>query len=180
METVWRTRRSTYTLPPIYTVRMQSFISRGVSLFTPSPSPSQSKPSTPNPPTKRTVCSAEDFIKAPLPEALFSKTDPATDGEECEHDCATCTIRYPAKFEVDQEDELYGHVNGWATHVLVATGKTDWVRDVADEEGSVMEAVEKGGVLPGNGVSCSSSVSVLSPCYSMFVLRSSDVVRRYC
>ncbi|BCS24498.1 sucrase/ferredoxin-like domain-containing protein [Aspergillus puulaauensis] len=130
---------------------MQSFISRGVSLFTPSPSPSQSKPSTPKPETKRTISSAEDFIKAPLPEALFNKTDPATDGEECEHDCATCTIRYPAKFEVDQEDELYGHVNGWATHLLVATGKTDWVRDVADEEGSVMEAVEKGGVLPGNG-----------------------------
>jgi hypothetical protein len=53
---------------------------------------------------------------------------------------------------VDQEDELYGHVNGWSTHLLVATGKTDWVRDVADEEGSVMEAVERGGVLPGNGV----------------------------
>lgn len=36
--------------------------------------------------------------------------------------------------------------------MLVATGKTDWVRDVADEEGSVMEAIERGGVLPGNGV----------------------------
>jgi hypothetical protein len=54
---------------------------------------------------------------------------------------------------VDQEDELYGHVNGWSTHLLVATGKTDWVRDVADEEGSVMEAIDRGGVLPGNGVS---------------------------
>lgn len=37
--------------------------------------------------------------------------------------------------------------------MLVATGRTDWVRDVADEEGSVMEAVERGGVEPGNGVS---------------------------
>ena len=37
--------------------------------------------------------------------------------------------------------------------MLVATGKTDWVRDVADEKGSVMEAVERGGVEPSNGVS---------------------------
>lgn len=50
------------------------------------------------------------------------------------------------------EDELFGHVNGWATHLLVATGKTDWVRDVADEKGSVMEAVDRGGVEPSNGV----------------------------
>ncbi|KAL4782855.1 Sucrase/ferredoxin-like-domain-containing protein [Aspergillus varians] len=130
---------------------MQSILRRGASLFTPSPSPSpsQSKPSTPGP--TRQIRGPEDFVKAPLPETLFSKPDPATDGEECEHDCATCTIRYPAKFDVDQEDELYGNVNGWSTHLLVATGKTDWVRDVADEEGSVMEAVERGGILPGNG-----------------------------
>lgn len=72
---------------------------------------------------------------------------------------------------MDQEDELYGHVNGWATHLLVATGKTDWVRDVADEEGSVMEAVEKGGVLPGNGVSCSSFVSVPISMLCLFYAR---------
>jgi hypothetical protein len=68
------------------------------------------------------------------------------------HDCATCTVKYPAKFDVDHQDELYGQVNGWATHLLVATGKSDWVRDVADEEGSVMEAIEKGGLEPSNGV----------------------------
>jgi hypothetical protein len=61
-------------------------------------------------------------------------------------------VKYPAKFNVDQEDELYGQVKGWATHLLVATGKSDWVRDVADEVGSVMEAIEKGGVEPSNGV----------------------------
>lgn len=85
-------------------------------------------------------------------DALFRKVDPAIDGEECLHDCASCTVKYPAKFEVEQEDQLYGHVKGWATHLLVATGKTDWVRDVADEEGSVMEAIEKGGIEPDNGV----------------------------
>ncbi|KAI9375310.1 Sucrase/ferredoxin-like-domain-containing protein [Aspergillus egyptiacus] len=133
---------------------MQSFLRRGAALFTPSPSPSPS--TSPNPqasastPT-RSIRSPEDFAKAPSPEGLFPKTTPTEDGEECEHDCATCSIRYPAKFDVDQEDELYGHVNGWSTHVLVATGKTDWVRDVADEEGSVMEAIDRGGVQPANG-----------------------------
>lgn len=36
--------------------------------------------------------------------------------------------------------------------MLVATGKTDWKRDVEDEKGSVMEAVRDCGVLPNNGV----------------------------
>ena len=40
--------------------------------------------------------------------------------------------------------------------MIIATGKTDWVRDVADEKGSVMEAVEKSGVKPANGVCLSS------------------------
>lgn len=47
---------------------------------------------------------------------------------------------------------MYGNVGKWSTHLLVATGKTDWVRDVADEEGSVMQAIEKGGLKPSNGV----------------------------
>ena len=83
---------------------------------------------------------------------LFTKVDPAVDGEDCDHDCSTCTIKYPAKFSIDEEEPLYGHVKGWATHLLVATGKSDWVRDVADEKGSVMEAVEKASK-PSNGVS---------------------------
>ena len=36
--------------------------------------------------------------------------------------------------------------------MVVATGKTDWVRDVEDEKGSVMEAVRDCGVKPDNGV----------------------------
>lgn len=85
-------------------------------------------------------------------DKLFSNVDPALDGDDCLHDCATCTVKYPAKFDVDHEDELYGQVKGWSTHILVATGKSDWVRDVADETGSVMEAIEKGGLEPSNGV----------------------------
>lgn len=123
---------------------MQAFLRRGASFLTGSTgaTPETTTP-TATPPT--------EFQKAASHDTLFPKTDPAVDGEACLHDCASCTVRYPAKFDVDYEDTLYGNVNGWATHVLVATGKTDWVRDVADEKGSVMEAIERGGVSPANG-----------------------------
>lgn len=83
---------------------------------------------------------------------IFPKVDPAIDGDDCNHDCATCEIQYPKGFKIDEEEKLYGHVNGWATHMLVATGKTDWVKDVSDEKGSVMEAVRDCKVEPSNGV----------------------------
>ena len=93
-----------------------------------------------------------EFAKASTTDALFPTTDPAIDGEECEHDCSSCVVKYPRKFEIDETEELYGHIKGWSTHLIVATGKTDWVRDVADEKGSIMEAVDKGSVKPSNGV----------------------------
>lgn len=83
---------------------------------------------------------------------IFPTVDPAIDGEDCDHDCATCEIQYPRGFKIDEEEKLYGHVNGWATHMLVATGKADWVKDVSDEKGSVMEAVRDCKVEPSNGV----------------------------
>ncbi|KAA8648696.1 hypothetical protein EYZ11_010687 [Aspergillus tanneri] len=121
---------------------MQALFRRGTSFFGSTPSES---------PRGSPVRSVEEFSTAPSYDTLFPKTDPSVDGEECLHDCASCTIRYPARFDVDQQDEVYANVNGWATHLLVATGKTDWVRDVADEPGSVMEAIEKGGLEPSNG-----------------------------
>ena len=85
-------------------------------------------------------------------EQLFAKVDPAVDGEDCLRDCDSCVVHYPKKFKIDEADVLYGHVKGWSTHILVATGKADWVRDVADEKGSVMQAIEKADK-PSNGVS---------------------------
>ncbi|RMJ22365.1 Sucrase ferredoxin domain-containing protein [Aspergillus sp. HF37] len=126
---------------------MQSLLRRGTSFLTPSPTPSSQADERDGGNTS----SFDGFKSVSSHDDLFTKVDPAVDGEECLHDCASCTVRYPARFEVDQEDKMYGNVNGWATHLLVATGKTDWVRDVADEEGSVMEAIGKGGVEPANG-----------------------------
>jgi hypothetical protein len=76
-------------------------------------------------------------------ESLFPKVDPQVDGDDCDHDCDSCHVKYPKGFKIEESDRLYGHVKGWSTHILVATGKSDWVRDVADEKGSLMEAIEK-------------------------------------
>lgn len=83
--------------------------------------------------------------------ALFTQTDPKVDGDDCLHDCASCTETLPRKWEIDEEDKLYGHVNGWDTHIVVGTGKTDWVRDVVDEKGSLMQAIGKQGLELKNG-----------------------------
>ncbi|KAL2016852.1 hypothetical protein VTK56DRAFT_2927 [Thermocarpiscus australiensis] len=81
---------------------------------------------------------------------LFPVVDKAVDGEDCDRDCDSCSVQYPKGFKINEDDELYGFVKGWSTHVLVATGKTDWTRDIADEKGSVMQAIAnaKG---PSNG-----------------------------
>jgi hypothetical protein len=81
---------------------------------------------------------------------LFPKTDPAVDGEDCLHDCDSCTVKYPKGFKIDEDDDMYGKMNAWATHLVVATSKADWKRDVADEKGSVMEAVNNAKE-PANG-----------------------------
>ncbi|TVY83251.1 Actin patches distal protein [Lachnellula suecica] len=97
-------------------------------------------------------------------EGLFPKVDPEVDGEDCDHDCDSCHVKYPKGFKVDEDDPLYGFVKGWSTHVLVATGKSDWVRDVADEKGSVMEAIDKkADVKPSNGKLMLSASNIPTP-----------------
>ncbi|KAI9816142.1 MAG: hypothetical protein M1832_005149 [Thelocarpon impressellum] len=92
------------------------------------------------------------FRTAALPSALFPPADPAADGASCLEDCASCTLSYPARFRINDYHDLYGHVRPWATHVLVATGKADWAREVSNERGSLLEALsENGHVGPTNG-----------------------------
>jgi hypothetical protein len=98
-----------------------------------------SKPIEPNAVEAR----SDGFVTAKGLNALFTPTTVEVDGEDCLHDCQTCTIQYPRKFDVEEHDALYGEIKGWSRHLIVATGKTDWVRDVEDERGSVMEAVGK-------------------------------------
>ncbi|KAI0169052.1 actin patches distal protein [Hypoxylon sp. FL1284] len=81
---------------------------------------------------------------------LFRHTTPEVDGDDCAHDCSSCTVKYPRSFKVEQTHPLYGNLKPFSTHVLVATSKSDWLRDVEDERGSVMEAFGKAGK-PSNG-----------------------------
>ncbi|KAF2690322.1 hypothetical protein K458DRAFT_439336 [Lentithecium fluviatile CBS 122367] len=107
-----------------------------------------------------------EFTKARTTEELFPRTKPEVDGEECLRDCEGCSVKYPAKFSIDETEELYGHVKGWSTHLIVGTGKTDWVRDVADEKGSIMEAVDKGDMKPSNGKLMLSASNIPVPGHS--------------
>ncbi|RAL67601.1 hypothetical protein DID88_008354 [Monilinia fructigena] len=142
--------------------------------------------STPPPRTKRNMASTFKSLldsakqtlsgqSAPIPgtasgntpiEKIFPKVDPAVDGDDCDHDCASCHVKYPKGFKIDEDDKLYGHVKGWSTHILVATGKSDWVRDVADEKGSVMQAIDHGSVKPSNGKLMLSASNIPTPSHS--------------
>jgi len=87
----------------------------------------------------------DGFLTAKGTDALFQRTKAEIDGDDCLRDCESCTVSLPRKWAIDEDDKLYGHIQGWSRHLLVATGKSDWVRDVADEKGSVMEAMGKHG-----------------------------------
>ncbi|KAI0204583.1 Sucrase/ferredoxin-like-domain-containing protein [Astrocystis sublimbata] len=113
----------------------------------------------------RRFATGEEPATVPDLASLFSPTDPAVDGEDCTHDCESCHLSYPRGFKVDTEDLLYGHVKGWSTHVIVATGKTDWVRDVADEKGSVMEAFGAA-TSPSNGRLMLSASNIPTPSHT--------------
>lgn len=49
---------------------------------------------------------AEGFQTISSSDKLFKNVDPAVDGEDCLRDCSSCTVKYPAKFDVDHQDEL--------------------------------------------------------------------------
>jgi len=114
--------------------KMASLLRNLTDRFTPSSSSTDLATTKPRP---------DGFYTAKGINALFPRTNPDIDGDDCTHDCDSCEVRLPKKWSIDESDDLYGHVKGWSRHLIVATGKTDWVRDVAEEKGSVMEAVDK-------------------------------------
>ena len=83
---------------------------------------------------------------------LFPKVDPKTDGPECLNDCADCTVKFPSKVKVETSRPLYGDIKEFQTHVLVATGQSDWKeKNVEYTTGSLMEAFD--GAKSDHGVS---------------------------
>ncbi|KAL4779403.1 Sucrase/ferredoxin-like-domain-containing protein [Aspergillus varians] len=71
---------------------------------------------------------------------IFPTVDPKEDGPDCTKDCADCTVNFPSKVKVETSRPLYGHIKEFHTHVLVATGKSDWKERVEFETGSLMKA----------------------------------------
>jgi hypothetical protein len=114
--------------------KMSSLLRSLTDRFTPNASSTDLNATKPRP---------DGFLTAKATDALFPRTKPEIDGEDCLHDCETCTIHLPRGFKIDEDDQLFGQIKGFSRHLIVATGKTDWVRDVADEKGSVMEAMDK-------------------------------------
>lgn len=75
-------------------------------------------------------------------KSIFPATDPSIDGEDCLRDCASCSVKYPSRWKINEDIPMYGLVKGWSRHILVATGKSDWKREPSAEEGSLCEALE--------------------------------------
>lgn len=59
-------------------------------------------------------------------------------------DCDSCGTheKYPASLSIDTETPLWGTANPWRTHILCATGKTDWVHSVTEEVGTLAHAID--------------------------------------
>ncbi|GES57487.1 sucrase/ferredoxin domain protein [Aspergillus terreus] len=73
---------------------------------------------------------------------LFPTVDPGQDGPDCKSDCADCTVHFPSKVKIETSRPLYGHIKQFSTHVLVATGRSDWTEKVEQEKDSLMEAFD--------------------------------------
>lgn len=92
---------------------------------------------------------------------IFPSVDPTQDGPDCKQDCADCTVQFPSKVKVETSRPLYGHIKEFHTHVLVATGKSDWTEHVENEKGSLMEAFDASSNQSKHGV-CSDPVFSIS------------------
>lgn len=58
-------------------------------------------------------------------------------------DCDSCSEKYPSSLSIDNSAPLWGSVKPWRHHILCATGKTDWIRDVTEERDSLAQAIER-------------------------------------
>jgi (2Fe-2S) ferredoxin len=96
---------------------------------------------------RRTIFSPTEHTPSPAitKETLFPLAPDA-----CNHDCSACPSTsesgYGRQFDrigVAHGGDLWGLVKAYSTHVIVATGKSDWIRDVEDIPGSLMQALRK-------------------------------------
>ncbi|KAI9892443.1 MAG: hypothetical protein M1814_001400 [Vezdaea aestivalis] len=93
--------------------------------------------------TLPTPSSRSASFKTAAEHELFPKVDPSVDGPDCNKECASCTVSLPRKWNIEENNKLYGFISAWGTHVLVGTGKADWIRNVDEEEGGLVQALSK-------------------------------------
>lgn len=111
----------------------------------------------------RPINSLQIMLRSLLPfrkadnDYIFPTVDPQEDGPDCQSDCANCTVRFPSKIKIDTTTPLYGHLKPFDAHIVIATGKTDWARKIAEEKGSLAEAFDASSPEANQGVRMSSS-----------------------
>lgn len=104
--------------------------------------------------TRQSSPSPDAATETTTKESLFPVVTKEEDGDDCDHDCDACP-GYPRSFEkvgIDTDDKLWGSIKKYSTHVIVATGETDWIRDVDQIDGSVMQKLSKLSGSVRNGV----------------------------
>ena len=75
---------------------------------------------------------------------------PISDLEDCLSCNLPCTdeqqVSYPSYIvkSIDRELPLAGSVKPYGRHVLISTGRTDWIHSIDEEEGSVAQGIFKG------------------------------------
>ncbi|KAJ5977291.1 hypothetical protein N7501_000633 [Penicillium viridicatum] len=74
------------------------------------------------------------------PKYIFTEVDPKVDGDDCRTDCNDCTVKCPQNVKIDTSLPMYGFIKEFHAHILVATGQTDWIGKVEEENGSLMKA----------------------------------------
>ncbi|BGP52473.1 hypothetical protein JCM8202_000119 [Rhodotorula sphaerocarpa] len=80
----------------------------------------------------------EALRAAHVPLESFAEACAACD-EPCDADD---DLAYPSGFDVDMESQMLGEMKPYARQILVSTGKSDWIREVTDDENSIQGLVK--------------------------------------
>ncbi|KWU42107.1 hypothetical protein RHOSPDRAFT_30239 [Rhodotorula sp. JG-1b] len=76
----------------------------------------------------------EALRRANVPLETYADACAACD-EPCDDD--QDDLAYPSGFEVDLESQMLGELKPYGRQVIVSTGKSDWIREVTDDETSI-------------------------------------------
>ncbi|KAJ7774311.1 Sucrase/ferredoxin-like-domain-containing protein [Mycena maculata] len=67
----------------------------------------------------------------------------SADCRTCPNPCDDGHAEYPRRFSIDMTSELLGSVKPFRRQILISTGKSDWEREITDEQGSLAAFVSQ-------------------------------------